>query len=150
MNGLTHAARTATVTLMILPIVIACKTTPSPTAAVPSVDAPPHAGSEAPAVAITRETITLNPDEITVDETAGTLIFSPGSRVRSATYTHYILQLSSVEVILGSLPLEPISVIIEITKVEEDVHIPDSPMAASPEGGFQITKKTGRVVAVAG
>lgn len=147
---LTSAARTGSVFSMILPLLLACKTTPpAPAIEAPAIEAPAPAPPAEPAQAVTRETITLNPGEITYDEPAGTIVFSPGSRVRSASYTHYILELGSLEAVLGERPTEPVAVVVEITAVEEDVHVPDDPQAASPDGGFQITNKTGRIVSLA-
>lgn len=91
-------------------------------------------------------TLTLNPDEMQYDEAAGTVTFSPGSGVRSASYTHYILDLASLEAALGGRPSAPVAVIVEITAESERVHSPSDPSMPQPQGGFQITERTGRVV----
>ncbi|MDG1482995.1 MAG: hypothetical protein P8R54_25615 [Myxococcota bacterium] len=133
---------------MLIPLFLACKATPP--SAVPeavkrlSVVAP--VPLEEAELSVIRETITLNPDEITYDEPAGTLVFSPGTRVRSAHYTHYILDLDSAVAVLGARPAEPVVVVVEIMSVEDGVHLPEEPLAASPDGGFRITNKTGRVL----
>ncbi|MFT5681331.1 MAG: hypothetical protein ACI8RZ_002237 [Myxococcota bacterium] len=132
---------------MILLLSLACKTTPPP----PTGVAPDAPSTTTPALPVeedevTRETITLDPDEITYDEPAGTAVFSPGSRVRSSSYTHYILELGSVESVLGGRPTEPVSVVVEITGIEDSTYSPDEPEAAQPDGGFQIINKTGRIV----
>jgi hypothetical protein len=133
---------------MMIWLLLSCKGTLTATVPVetkrPDIVAPLSATESAQPVVL--ETITLDPGEVTYDESAGTLIFSPGTRVRAARYTLYILDLGSVEAVLGARPAEPVTVVVEIAGIEEDNHIPDSPQAASPDGGFRITTKTGRIV----
>jgi len=132
---------------MVIPLLLACQTTPS---AAPGTVRPPSADAPvlpaAPEPSVVRETITLNPDEVTYDESAGTLVFSPGARVRAAHYTHYILDLDSVESVLGARPVAPVVVVVELTEVEDGVYLPEEIQAAAPDGGFRVTNKTGRIL----
>ena len=131
---------------MKLLILLACKTTPAPAESTTTGPAPAEPPAAADVVPVSQETITLDPDEITYDEAAGTLVFSPGSRVRSASYTNYTLDLASLESVLGERPTAPVSVLVEVTAVEERTHTPEDPRAQVPDGGFKITEKTGRVI----
>lgn len=126
-------------------VLLACKTSAPPIPDTPPTSTPAPVPVPA-AVEAEQVTLTLNPDELRYDEAAGTATFSPGSGVRSASYTHYILDLASLEAALGGRPAEPVAVIVEITGEAERVHSPSDPNMPQPEGGFQITERTGRVV----
>jgi len=120
-------------------VVTACKTTPDPG---------PDPMTEA-AVSMEQRTITLEPDMMQYDEAAGTVRFSPGSNVRSAQYTHYTLDLASLEAVLGGRPTEPVSVVVALSGPNQRTEIPANPNVQQPMGGFQITEWTGKVVAKA-
>jgi hypothetical protein len=109
---------------------------------------PPVAPAPAPAAEApwTQLTLALDPDELRYDDDANTVTVSPGSAVRSAQYTHYVLDLDSLEAVLGARPTEPVSVTVEVGPPSVRTETPSDPMSASPSGGFEITTYTGRVV----
>jgi hypothetical protein len=111
-------------------------------AAEPAAEAVP----EAPAAAVERQTLTLDPDELTYDDAAKTVTFSPGSGVKSASYTHYVLDLASLESVLGGRPTAPVAVVVEVGPAVEENEKPADPSMSAPMGGFDITTYTGRVV----
>lgn len=114
--------------------------------------ATPPAGEPAPApeaAASAQEDpvrLILDPAAVSYDEAAGTATFSPGSAVMSASYTHYVLDLASLEAALGGRPEGPVAVLIEVTGEQTRSESPDDPSLPSPEGGFRITTVTGRVI----
>lgn len=112
---------------------------PEPTAASAEV---PAVRAESPARAVT-----LNPEELTWDEAAGTVSFTEDSAVQKAEYTRYVLDLASLEAALGGRPTAPVTVNIAVSREEEERETPDDPMLPAPEGGFRITTVYGRVVA---
>lgn len=113
---------------------------------------PPAAPASEPAApaqaepAWTQVSLDLDPDEMRYDDDANTVTVSPGSRVKSAHYTHYVLDLDSVESVLGGRPTAPVTVTVEVGPPAVRTETPSDPMSPSPSGGFQITTYTGRVV----
>ena len=55
----------------------------------------------------------------------------------------------SVEEVLGGRPEEPVSVLVEVTQTDGRTHVPEDPNTPQPDGGFQITEYTGRVISTA-
>lgn len=91
-------------------------------------------------------TITLDPDDITYDEHSNTARFTPGSRVRSATYTTYALDLASLEAVLGGRPSAPVDVVVELGPEQVQYSTPEDPSVPAPAGGFRIVTRAGRVI----
>lgn len=90
-------------------------------------------------------TLTLRPGELVYDESAGTVTASPGSAVQASSYSHYVLDLASLETALGGRPQEAVDVEIEVGPGERRVETPFCDMP-QPDGGFEIVTFTGRVV----
>lgn len=128
--------------MSILLLLIACAGRPTPTAL--EVSSPEPAAT----ATLERRTITLDPEETRWDETTGIATFSPGSRVQSASYTTWLLDLRSVEAVLGGRPTAPVDVVVEITSTETSRYTPEDPNLPSPMGGFENITITGRVVAL--
>ncbi|MDP2316599.1 MAG: hypothetical protein Q8P41_27140 [Pseudomonadota bacterium] len=114
----------------------------APPAAAPAAATAPAASSEA------RElTITLDPSEMAYDDDAGTVRFSPDSRVKAASYTHYVLDLKSLEAALGGRPSARVAVVVSVTGGTPEKWVPADPNAPQPLGGFEDITWKGRVVA---
>jgi hypothetical protein len=124
---------------MNLLLLLACASAP-PTPQQPVSEAPQAMSSETE-----RVTVTLEPRYMSYDEGAGTATFSPDSDRQSASYTHYVLDLASLEAALGGRPEAPAEVTLEVSG-ETRTETPSDPMLPAPSGGFQITTWTGRVV----
>lgn len=92
--------------------------------------------------------ITLDPDSISYDEQEKLARFTPNSHVQSASYTTYLLDLASLEAVLGGRPTEPVDVLIEVGPEQVRTVTPD-PMMPSPMGGFRIVERQGRVLSLA-
>ncbi|MES2645041.1 MAG: hypothetical protein V4850_36480 [Myxococcota bacterium] len=133
--------RSLLATLLAAPL-LACSLHPAPPAE--TVPAAPAAAEAS------RRTLTLDPEELTYDDAAGTVTFHPDSRRQSAAYTRYVLDLASLEAALGGRPEAPVQVLVEVTGGEPRNETPADPMVAQPQGGFAITIWTGRVVAKGG
>ena len=124
---------------------LACKTiTPPP--------APPDLVSESPnavldSEALPRVTITLDPRLMVYDESSGTVTFTPGGNVRAARYTHYSIDLESLEQVLGGRPTSPVGVVVVVVEETQSLHTPSDPTLPHPVGGFQITNRRARVIA---
>lgn len=93
-----------------------------------------------------RRTLTFDPSEAAYDEVAGTVTLSPDSRRQSAEYTHYELDLASLEAALGGRPEQPVDLVVEIGAMHATRSVPDDPSMPAPDGGFVHTTYTGRVV----
>jgi hypothetical protein len=105
--------------------------------------------TEEPDVKTEQLSLTLDPEELSYDDEAGTVTFSPGSRVRSARYTHYLLDLESLEAALGGRPESPVTVIVALQSEESGAYSPSDPTLPQPQGGFRIIRRTGRVLSPA-
>lgn len=133
---------------------LSCKTVAPPSPAAPqpepSPDVPADPAGEADAVSdLSQVTITLDPKLMVYDESAGTVTFTPGGNVRSARYTHYELELSSLEAVLGGRPTSPHAVVVEVLEEVKSSYTPSDPTMPHPAGGFEITNRKGRVIALA-
>ena len=89
--------------------------------------------------------LTIDPDDITRNQKNGTITFTPNSRVRRSSYTHYIFDQKQFEAILGPQLIEPIEVFVDLDQVQKSIHRPDRALP-QPESGFQITKYRARVI----
>ena len=129
--------------LSLIPLA-ACAGKPVPTAptAAPEPAEVTREGAE-------RVTITLDPSEMSVDEAAGIATFSPGSRMMSAEYTHYLLDLASLKAALGGLPEAPVELIIAVDARTESSFRPEDPNLPSPMGGFLIKEVRAHVISKA-
>ncbi len=94
-----------------------------------------------------RRTITLNPTEMTYDEAKGTCTFRPDGAVKRASYTRYVLDLASLERVLGSRPTAPVAVVVELEPAVTGTSKVD-PSLPQPLGGFRQTTYKGVVVGV--
>lgn len=112
----------------LLPLLLAC-----------AKNTDPEPATEPAAEAAGEVELRLSPSELVYDEAAGTATYSPGSSVRSARYTHYVIDLASLESVLGGRPQAPVSVVVSVDEGTTELVTPEDPMAASPKGGFQIT-----------
>jgi hypothetical protein len=92
-------------------------------------------------------TITLDPALMVYDEAAGTVAFTPGGNVRSASYTHYSLDLQSLESVLGGRPTSPVAVVVAVLEEVKSTYTPSDPTMPHPAGGFQNTNRKGQVIA---
>jgi len=93
----------------------------------------------------TRRTLTLKPDELVYDASAKTATFKPDRGVRRAGYVTYILDLASLESVLGKRPTSPTPVVVELGPVERSTYRP-GPNMPQPDGGFQNEVYRGTVV----
>jgi hypothetical protein len=116
----------------------------APRAPAPTASAPPVAAAE-----VERLTLTLDPDDLTYDDPGGVVRFTPGSRVKSAEYTTYVLDLMSLEGLLGGRPSTPVAVVVEVGPPVAQTVVPEDPTLPSPLGGFRFTTRSGKVVALA-
>ncbi len=145
---------------LLLTFLIACSSSrsssvrDSPSASAPS--APPVAAATADEAALsdeprvgTRFRLHLDPDLTSWDAEANTATFSPGSQVMSAHYTRYVLDLASLEHILGTRPTGPVDLVVHITARNETVTVMDDAHLPQPDGGFVYTDWTATVVGVA-
>ena len=133
---------------------LSCKTVAPPVPQAPQPADVPAAASDVSDAsdetpALPQVTITLDPDLMVYDEAAGTVTFTPGGNVRSARYTHYELELQSLEAVLGERPTSPRAVVVEVLEEVKSSHTPSDPTMPHPDGGFQITNRKGRVIALA-
>ncbi|MCK6525075.1 hypothetical protein L6R49_27030 [Myxococcota bacterium] len=126
--------------LSLLLTLAACATTPQPP------DAPEAPTTPEAATATQRMTILLEPSLMTWDDAAGRVTYSPGADRMSAEYTQFVLSAASVEAALGGRPTEPVRVEVEVSGPALTAESPDDPNLPQPQGGFQITTWTGRVV----
>lgn len=107
-----------------------------------------HASWDAATVAAARRDLILDPAELEYDEAAGTATFHPDSRRQSAAYTRYVLDLASLEAVLGGRPTAPVPIVVELNGREIRIDQADGdPKVPRPEGGIEVTTWTGTVVA---
>ena len=115
------------------------------TAAATSEPASSAAAPAAPAAAEEELSITLDPEEMVYDEGKGVVTFSPDSRRQSATYSHYVLTIASLETAVGGRPTAPVTVAIRATRTVKN-WTPKDPNAPAPMGGFDDITYTGVVL----
>lgn len=132
--------------MLVLLILVACSHAPAPSEAPAAVEAGLATG---PAAAQQR-TLTLDPEALSYDEAAHTVTFRPDGDRQAAAYIEYVLDLNSFEAALGGRPTAPMSVLVEVSGGETHTVTPADPNLPAPEGGFQITVWTGRVLSVSG
>lgn len=136
-------------------LLLACQPSHSPAATEAAAPSPPApAAAETPALAATPAavqtmTVTLEPGEMSYDEAAGTATFSPGQGRQQADYTTWVLDLASLEAVLGGRPTAPTAVTVEVATTDVQRSTPADGMP-SPMGGFTYTTHTGKVVAKGG
>lgn len=96
---------------------------------------------------VQRLSLMLIAEDMRYDEAAGTATFSPGSRRMAASYDIYVMDLKTLEAVLGGRVEAPVQVDFEVTSVDRRVFAPDDPELPQPDGGFGHTDW--RVVPVA-
>ena len=121
-------------------LAIACARAPSGVS--PSA---PGAAEATPATSA-RQTLALDPSEITWDAASNVAIFEPDRGVQRAAYETWRLDLASLERALGGRPTAPVSVLVEVDSTEVRSVVPSDPTLPAPSGGFQITTRVARVV----
>lgn len=126
---------------MLIFALLACATSPDEGRRAPA--APPL--SEAAA-----EVFTVDPAELRYDEAAGLAIWSPNSRVQSATYSVYELELASLLAVTGGRPTAPVALRLSLGPPDVRTETPADPTLPAPAGGFVITTRRGRVLGLAG
>jgi hypothetical protein len=92
------------------------------------------------------QVVRLDPEELSWDQAAGTVTFSPGSRRMAAEYTTWILDSQGVLDAAGGPLMGPLEVRVEVTDFKREVHIPNDPKLPSPQGGFVYYTYRGRVL----
>jgi len=127
-------------------LLLACSATPTPPPAV-SQDAQPQS-VETDATKAQRMQLTLEPRYLSYDEESGTVTFSPDSDRMSASYTHYVMPLSNLEEVLGGRPEASVTVMFEVNAQNIENSVSDDPSLPQPEGGFNITTWSGRLVSM--
>ena len=90
--------------------------------------------------------LTINPVDLRVDQAMGALVYGPGSRVKSATYTEYWMDLDTALETLGGMPESEVSVRFQVVETKMRRVTPE-PNMPSPDGGIRITEHHGFLVA---
>ena len=116
------------------------ETAPPPPAPPPALDSPVYSNG--------RVTVTLEPRYLSYDDAKGIATFSPDSDRQMADYTTWVLDLKSLEAVVGR-PTEPVEVTVELSSTDVKKSTPADGMP-SPSGGFTYTTHTGKVVAKGG
>ena len=91
--------------------------------------------------------MTLDPSLLHYDDAAGTVAFTPDSRRQTDTYTTYILDLGSLEAVLGGRPSAEVAVTVALGAPTTRTVVPEDPNVPQPTDGFTYITYTGRVVA---
>ena len=89
--------------------------------------------------------LNINPVDLRVDRVMGTLVYGPGSMVKSATYTEYWMDLDTALETLGGMPESEVSVRFQVVETKLRSVTPESDMP-SPDGGIRITELHGFLV----
>jgi len=89
--------------------------------------------------------LNINPVDLRVDRVMGTLVYGPGSMVKSATYTEYWMDLDTALETLGGMPESEVSVRFQVVETKLRSVTPESDMP-SPDGGIRITEHHGFLV----
>jgi hypothetical protein len=107
-----------------------------------ALSTPPSPAPAAPQILV----VTLEPEEMTWDQAAGTVTYAPGGRRMAAEYTTWILDSKGVLEAAGGPLMGPLTVQVEVTDFKREVHIPNDPRLPSPQGGFTYYTYRGRVI----
>jgi hypothetical protein len=90
--------------------------------------------------------LTINPVDLRVDQAMGALVYEPGSRVKSATYTEYWMDLDTALETLGGMPESKVSIRFQVVETKMRRVTPE-PDLSSPDAGIRITEHHGFLVA---
>jgi hypothetical protein len=115
-------------------------TEPAPTQGPPPLASPVYSNGTV--------TVTLDPRYMSYDEAKGIATFSPDSDRQMSEYTTWVLDLKSLESVVGR-PSGPVVVTVELSSTDVKKSTPADGMP-SPMGGFTYTTNTGKVVAKGG
>ena len=137
---------------MTLLLLLACKTVTSTAEAVPDVPVEQAVEEleQIPAAPVISPKpmplLTINPSDLRVDEANGALIYAPGSKVQSASYVEYWMELDQALETLGGLPESELRMHFQVVETKVRTVTPE-PNMPSPSGGIKITEHHGFLVA---